>query len=164
MEFFKNTKLKGESIQRTDSTGTVITSLTDYISMNLSKFYEYVDDCDENWFHNIRIEYNKTLEGISNEIYQNPNYWDLIMLVNKKSPFNCLPYDEETIKDMAISKTNRYKESTYGHNLPASDYVRLYDYYLNELSIENDSRFIIKVIKPSFIQEFLQDGYERGVI
>jgi len=160
MNFLKNTLLVGEKYTRTDETGTLITVLEDYSSLNLPNLYEFINQCDKSWFSYIGIGFNDKLERIAHEIYGNAHYWDIIMIINEKSPFDCLPYDDDTIKKMANNKVERYINIT-GNLLPVNSYKRLYNKYLKEIEDENEDRYILKIIKPAFIQEFLQQGYER---
>jgi len=163
MSRMKNTLINGERTTRSDETGTILTSVVEYTSINLSNIYDFMDSIDENWITRTRVGVNDKLERISYQLYGNVSYWDIIMILNKKTPFTCLPFDEDTIKDMAINKVARYKSKVYGANFPTQDYERLYDTYFKELEEDNNSRFIIKVIKPIYIQNFLQLGYEKGI-
>lgn len=164
MSRMKNTILNGNYTERADDeTGTILTSVVDYASINLIKIYEFIDRLDPNWITNSRVGVNDKLERIAYQLYGNASYWDIIMILNKKKPFTCLPYDDDTIKEMAINKVARYKTLNYGSNLPNEDYDRLYNKYFDELESDNNSRFVIKVIKPIYIQNFLQLGYEEGI-
>lgn len=159
--YFKNSILVGDTTERVDQTGTLITVLPDYFSLNLPALYEWFDTLSDDWFTYVRVHFNDTLPRIAYEAYGNATYWDIIMLINDKSPYDCLPYDDDTLKTMATNKAIQYKERVYGNTLDSDSFTRLYDKYLTELESENDGRFIIKIIKPSCIQAFLQAGYEE---
>lgn len=163
MAFYSNTILVGDTLTREDSTGTESAILPDYFSLNLPELYDWIDECDDDWFTYIRVDFNDTLPRLAYEAYGNATYWDIIMLVNQKTPFNCLPFDDDTIKSMATNKASKYKDDVYGNTLDSTSYTNLYNTYLAELEADNDDRFIIKIVKPSYIQEFLQLGYEEGM-
>lgn len=163
MSYLENTILVGDTMTRADSTGSFLTILPDYFSLNLPDIYEWVDSLDTDWFTYVRIDFNDTLPRVAYEAYGNASYWDIIMVINEKTPFDCLPYDDDTIKSMAANRASKYKADVYGTSLDATSYTYLYNKYLAELEADNDDRFIIKIIKPSYIQEFLQLGYEEDM-
>lgn len=163
MSYLKNNILNGELIEKSDDTGTIIANFQNYTTYKLDKLYDFIETCDVNWFTYINVDYNDTLPRLSLEYYNNKDYWDIILLVNKKDTFSCLPFDDDTIKKMAINKVTRYIQNIYGTRLSNFSYNLLYEKFLNELEMDNSTRFIIRIVKPSNIQEFLQYGYEKGI-
>lgn len=136
--------------------------LYDYHSMDLIKINEYIDQLDDNMFDWIQIQNNVTLEKIALDFYGNADYWDLILIINNTKPLFEMPYDFDALSNMVEDKISSYISEVYGNNLPTAVYNIMYEKYQNEMIINNEYYRIIRIIRPSMISQFFQQGYEMG--
>lgn len=136
--------------------------LEDYFSINFKTIYEYVEQCDEDFFDWVQIQNNVTLEKLALDFYGNANYWDVLLVINQKNPLFEMPFDFDSLSTMAEDKIDSYIREIYNNDIPVSIYNIMYEKYKNDLVLLNEEYRIIRIVRPGRIQEFFQKGYEMG--
>lgn len=98
---------------------------------------------DDEWLSNYIVPRDSRLDKIAYNLYENPNMWWVILLVNDiNNPFDWILSDDEI---MELANVLSLSENTY----PLRVYQNLlFDYY-------NDRRNI-KIIKPEYLTNFIQ--------
>ena len=158
--------------------------VSDYTSKDYSKLYDQLEDFPDELFDKMLIQDNDKLERISYELYGNEDYWDILLLINNKSPLFSMSYSNEYILELKNVKlvnfinglsngiygeenidifTDTYLAETSEHAV----YERLQFFNNNiikELELENESYREITYIKPAYFQEFLRLAYDKGLI
>ena len=124
--------------------------------------YEYVEQCDEDFFDWVQIQNNVTLEKLALDFYGNANYWDVLLVINQKNPLFEMPFDFDSLSTMAEDKIDSYIREIYNNDIPVSIYNIMYEKYKNDLVLLNEEYRIIRIVRPGRIQEFFQKGYEMG--
>jgi hypothetical protein len=138
-------------------------SVTDYTSVDHAKIREFVDSLSLNYFDWYQLQNNTNLEKLALDLYGNPDYWDIFIVVNHRNPLFEFPYDYDTLTNMVENKIAEYVDNVYGGELSTESYNALYENYKNELVNDAEKFRIIKIVKPSKIYDFLQKGYEQGL-
>lgn len=136
--------------------------LEDYFSINFKTIYEYVEQCDEDFFDWVQIQNNVTLEKLALDFYGNANYWDVLLVINQKNPLFEMPFDFDSLSTTAEDKIDSYIREIYNNDIPVSIYNIMYEKYKNDLVLLNEEYRIIRIVRPGRIQEFFQKGYEMG--
>lgn len=137
-------------------------SLSDYFSLSLNDIQEYIDSCPKNWFELYRLGNITNLEKVALDIYSDPDYWDIILIVNKRNPLFDLPFEFDVLIERAEKKVMEYADTVYAGALPTDIETTMIDAYLSKFDTDNELFRIINIVKPSKLQEFLQGGYDRG--
>ena len=98
---------------------------------------------EEDWLDDYIIGKDSSLDNLSITLYDNPNYWWVILLVNNfENPFDIILSDKEILELAKLLKDeyNLYPLRVY-QNL-------LFEYYNNRRNI--------KIIKPEYLPNFLK--------
>jgi hypothetical protein len=136
--------------------------LEDYQTLNLIKVFEYVESCNDNLFTWHQLQNNDKLEKVSLDLYNNPDYWDILLVINRRNPLIELPYDTDTLLEFAARKTENYINDVYGKDISQETLEVLTATYEKKF-IEDAEKFrVIRIVKPEKIHDFLQKGYEEG--
>lgn len=156
----------------------------DYTSKDFSKLYDQLEDFPSELFDKMLIQDNDKLERIAYELYGNEDYWDILLLINNKSPLFSMSYDTDYIFNVKNDKLTTFIESLsngiYGEEnidiftdtylaetSEQSQYERLQFFnnnIINELELENESYRELTYVKPAYFQEFLRLAYDKGLI
>lgn len=158
-----STVLIDQYIEVSAEHGETLKLVTDYKSLNIKAIHEFVDRCPEEWFTTAPVYINDKIERVSVGSYNNMNYWDIIMFINKKDPYSLLPVGNDTIIAYAEHKLATYQERVIIGELDQNTKERLLQTFIDEYIADNDERFSIKIIHPLYMQVFLQTAYEEGV-
>jgi len=137
-------------------------SVADYTSKNIGKMREYIKACDSSMFDWYHMTNNDKLERVALEIYGNPDYWDILLMINDRNPLFQFPFDFDTLTSLTTDKMSEYANDVYGTALKAAVYTEMYSKYEKEAVDNNELYRLILIVKPPRIYEFLQDGYEQG--
>lgn len=140
-----------------------IYSISDYTSLDKVKMNDFINSLDSTMFDWYQLQNNSNLEKVALDLYGNPDYWDILVVVNHRNPLFEFPYDYDTLTNMVESDIADYISNVYGKDLTAKSYNALYDNYKNKMVADAEIWRIIKIVKPSKIYEFIQRGYEAGV-
>lgn len=135
----------------------------DYFSMDFNKLSEYIDSCPSSWFDWYQIPNNSKIEKISLDIYGDANYWDILILINHRNPIFDMPYEYDTLYDLAEDRINEYINDVYvNKSLDETAKTIMIEAYKERLVAENELLRVIKIVKPTRLQTFIQGGYEQG--
>jgi hypothetical protein len=135
----------------------------DYFTLNFEKINAYVLSCPKDWFDWYQLQDNDKLEKVSLDIYGDADYWDILLVINKKNALFDMPYDYDTLLNMADYKTANYeKEINKNKKLPDVTRAAMLKAYREKAIADNETFRIIKIVRPSKIQAFIQGGYELG--
>jgi hypothetical protein len=100
-----------------------------------------------------RINGTKRLDQISYELYNTTDYWWILALINEiQDIIFDLPVTDEILRDITSSLVA--EKFTNIVTVEALDY---YDIKLDELTIDNDSKRIIKIIDKSYIGRVISE-------
>lgn len=137
--------------------------ISDYTSMDFVKIKAFVSSLPESMFSWYQIQNNVTIEKIALDLYGNADYWDVLLLINSRSPLFEMPYDFDAISVSTEDKVSAYISEVYGSELPANVYSAMYTAFEEKMTSEVEEYRVIKIVKQERIQEFLQRGYEEGL-
>lgn len=130
--------------------------ISDYRSKDFSKFKEIQKD----QFKSLDVFNNSLIEGISYNIFNNTDYWDLLLLINDKDALFDMVYDFDTIKDIVEESIQSYffnPERIYQGNLN-DEFIEGYRNYLETvLSNQNFFHSKLKVINKNIINKFIEE-------
>jgi len=106
-----------------------------------------------------KIEDDRLLEAISYEIYENTNYWDLLMVLNGMTRMNQLPVNYDVILLKAEQELSGWLDRanlmyTY---LTDEQKEEKYNVLLDKLVEENEKYRSIRYISPTDLSELLAD-------
>lgn len=138
-------------------------NVEDYFTFNVGKIQGFIKDCSNDFFEYYQLNDDDKLERIALELYNNANYWDIVLLINDMDPLFSMVYNYDTISSMAEDKANKYLEDI-GTSVPSSHADYLASKYEAIFNKENDSKRIIKIVKPNRMQDFLQLAREKGCL
>jgi hypothetical protein len=140
-----------------------IYDISDYNSINISKILTYVENSDPSMFDWYQIEDNDKIERISLEIYGNANYWDILTIINKHNPLFEMPFDFDTLSKFATNQIDKFIDKVYKKSLSKLEYDEMYSKLVSKYVANNEMFRVIKIIKPSRMNGFLQDGHNLGI-
>lgn len=154
----KNTILKYDTEELVlDESEQVTYEIPDYFSQKIfiSDLSSSIDGWDD-YLDTYRMADNDKLERVSYELYGTPDYWDIILMLNERSPLFDMPYDFDTLSDETSSFINTYANFIYIDAPLDQDRVdALTEEYVNDSLDENETFRYIQVVKPSRISEFI---------
>lgn len=170
--YLKNSILKYNRIDMGDY------SVPDYGSLNMVAIQQYVNSCDYKWFDWYRMDNNDNLERIALELYGNPDYWDILMVINNKNPFD-VPLDLDAIcstieykiaefeskltKETDTVNTFNTKYGVVSTKLQPKTYLTFYDELEKIESAKSEKNRTMLIVKPTYITDFIKGGYDKGV-
>lgn len=154
----KNTILKYDTEELVlDESEQVTYEIPDYFSQKIfiSDLSSSIDGWDD-YLDTYRMADNDKLERVSYELYGTPDYWDIILMLNERSPLFDMPYDFDTLSNETSSFINTYANFIYIDAPLDQDRVdALTEEYVNDSLDENETFRYIQVVKPSRISEFI---------
>lgn len=156
MAYMKNSVLTYDSIV---SDGY---SHQDYSSRDYTKIHSYVETCTDDLFEWYRMNDNDKMERVSYELYGTTDYWDILIMINDLNPLYGLPYAYD-IQDTAADETvAKYIAAHPESNIPDVHAEYMHAAYEAYYIHENELGRVIRIVKPSKLQEFLRKGREMG--
>lgn len=138
-------------------------NVVDYTSINFFKVREYLDALPPEIFEFYQVDNTDRFERIALELYGNANYWDILMIINKRNPLTGLPFDFDFISNLSEDTILEYEAEIYKKTVPQVERDLMYTEYEKVLFTANEANRIIKIIKPSRLSEFLQNGFDAGI-
>lgn len=156
MQYLKNTILNYDRVIFDNY------SIPDYLSKKLPNILDFIDSLDSNYFSWYQVQDNDKLERISHEIYGNENYWDILLLINRKLPLVNIAHDYDTLYNIAEDMVQDYENSIFNVALPSIEREILLNKFLADLLQKNEEYRIIRIVNPSKMNKFLQLGFEAG--
>lgn len=138
-------------------------AIPDLKSFDVNNIRNLLKSYPEEYYLYIKVEEDSNMEKLSLDIYGDPNYHDILLLLNDMDPIIDMPYDYDTLVDIANKKVEEYKRR-HKVKLTQKDYDRLYEKYESELLKDNVVHGEIMYIKPTYIHEVLNKAYELGLL
>ena len=170
MSYYKNKILNFESKYVRDEQGLTqkegkdkLLKISNYKSLDILKIKKFIKDCPSEWFSYIKVLNNTNIEKIAFDIYGSADFWDLLSLINDRSPLFEMPYDFDVIEKMTEKMVSDYEKYVYKKPLPESSRERLRNKLASKISDNNESLRIIKYIKPVYVYEFLNELNKNGL-
>ncbi|RTH89474.1 hypothetical protein [Campylobacter jejuni] len=148
--------LDNYSFSEANKTEAEVCNVRDYRSMDYSTITKYINDSNT---INVKINANDFIESVSNRLYNDPNLWDLLMLINNKDALSDMPYDNDRIADMADELIANYfnnPEKPYQGNVTEQLITEYREYLIDLLTQKNYQNMIIKALDPSYLGDFLR--------
>jgi len=137
-------------------------NVTMYSRNTIQKIKDFKEVSDINYIDYYTLAENETLEYVAYKIYENENYWDLILAINGEDPLFDMYLSFEAITDLAITKVTSFETKVYNRPLDSITKDYLLALWNKETLDLNDTRRVIKVIKPHRLQDFMRILKEAG--
>ncbi|EAI5067730.1 hypothetical protein BJL57_09000 [Campylobacter jejuni] len=148
--------LDSYSFSEANKTEAEVCNVRDYRSVDYSSITKYINDSNT---INVKINANDFIESVSNRLYNDPNLWDLLMLINNKDALSDMPYDNDRIADMADELIANYfnnPEKPYQGNVTEQLITEYREYLIDLLTQKNYQNMIIKALDPAYLGDFLR--------
>ncbi|HEH4511803.1 TPA: hypothetical protein SG275_001765 [Campylobacter coli] len=148
--------LDNYSFSEANKTEAEVCNVRDYRSVDYSAITKYINDSNT---INVKINTNDFIESVSNRLYNDPNLWDLLMLINNKDALSDMPYDNDRIADMADELIANYfnnPEKPYQGNVTKQLITEYREYLIDLLTQKNYQNMIIKALDPTYLGDFLR--------
>lgn len=148
--------LDSYSFSEANKTESEVCNVRDYRSVDYSSITKYINDSNT---INVKINANDFIESVSNRLYNDPNLWDLLMLINNKDALSDMPYDNDRIADMADELIANYfnnPEKPYQGNVTEQLITEYREYLIDLLTQKNYQNMIIKALDPTYLGDFLR--------
>lgn len=136
----------------------------DYKSIDWNNLTLYLQNIDSSWYGEVTIQPNTNLEKVSLDLYDDANYWDVIMLVNGMSPLMDIPFEFDVISDTTQEKLDNYENNILKRTIPEDLRLQLYQQYEDEMISENNSMLTLKYILKDRLYDFILGLYDIGII
>lgn len=137
--------------------------VSDYFSKSINIwdiFYEL-----EEYLSVYKMDNCDKLERVSYELYGTTDYWDVLLLINDRTPLFDMPYNFETLSDTALASVNHYKNYIYD-NAPLNQ-TRVEEFY-NELMVDTQNKNelfrYIYVVKQANINDVVSLLKQKGFL
>ena len=140
-----------------------ILNINDYKSIDWNTLKLYNENIDSSWFSEITILPNTNIEKVSLDVYEDENYWDVILLVNDMSPLIDTPFDFDVISDTVQDKLDNYENNVLKRTIPDDLRQQLYQQYEDEMIQENNSMLTLKYIKKERLYDYIVGLYDIGL-
>jgi len=138
-------------------------NVADYTSLNFTKVQSYVASLPTSMTDWYQVENDDKFERIALELYGSANYWDILLVINHRNPLTGLPFNFDTLSNLAEDNIAEYEVSYSGLTVPDAEHVIMYNKYETDFIAQSELNRVIKIIKPSQMNQFLQDGYDQGI-
>jgi len=138
-------------------------NVANYTSVDYVAIHKYTAGLPSSMFDMYQVNDNDKWERIAHELYNNADYWDVLLVVNKRNPLTGLPLDFDAVSIMSDDKAVAYETNTYKEALPNNIFDLMYAEYNKHLTIQNDLNKVIRIVKPTMMSSFLQGGFDAGL-
>jgi hypothetical protein len=139
-------------------------SVTDYSSINKDLIMSYIKSYDSKYFGFKILQEGQTLEKISYDLYNTPDYWDLLLLVNEYNPLFDTTFTFDTLTEISEDKVAELDNRLFNDSLPVAIKSALKKNYYKKYSQKNEINRVLKYIKHEHINEFLREGFAKGYL
>jgi len=138
-------------------------AISDYKTIDLTVVYDYMQKLPADTFDWYQVQDDDKWERISLELYQNANYWDILLVLNQRDTLTGLPFRYDIVAQLAEDSIVEYQSLVYHTPLPTAEHDAMLG-YIEPIAVEkNEATRVIKIINPSSMNRFLQDGYDLGI-
>lgn len=170
MNYYKNKILNFEPKYVKDEQGLTqkegkdkLLKISNYKSLDILKIKQFVKDCPSEWFAYVKVLNNTNIEKLSFDIYGSADFWDLLAIINDRSPLFEMPYDFDVIEKMTDKMVSDYEKYVYKKPLSDSAKERLRNKLASKIADNNENLRIVKYIKPTYVYEFLNELNKSGL-
>jgi len=113
----------------------------------------------ENYIKLMRLEDNKLLEAISYELYEDTNYWDLLLLLNNMDSMFSLPVDFDLLHSKGEKELEKWVlfASTLNYNITSEVKSKKFGEIMKVLVEKNEKHRIFKYVSISDLSLVLSD-------
>ena len=167
--YFTNSIINFDEAEYTDDLGVsnidgAKTTLIarDYHSVDFCKITEFLDACPSEWFKWTKIYNNTTLEKLSQDLYDSPNYWDVLLVVNRRMPLFEFPYDYDIVELIVDDMLDKYLNNVYKREMSTASQERLREVFLKRVTEDNEVSRYIRYVIPQNLYDFILAGREYG--
>jgi len=126
----------------------------DYTSRNFKQILDLPELSDSKWVEYIELYDNQTIEQISFLVYDNTNFWDILLIINNIDPLFDMSYDYDILNQISINKVNEYLAG-YSGAYKQDTFDRLKSIVLAEETNMNETHRKFKIIKKEKLYDFL---------
>jgi len=116
---------------------------------------------DKAYVTEITLEDNQTIEAVSYILYNNEDYWDILLAINGISPLFDMTYDFDVVADSSLSFTNEYIQN-FGLSFSELTKTRLQEEFKEKFLSKNEENRLFKVIKPNRMNDFIKILRDNG--
>lgn len=135
----------------------------DFNSLNIRKIRALMSVIPDSWIGYTKIQNNTNVEKLANDIYGNPDFWDILVILNNRNPLFEWPYDFDVIEHMTDSMITKYEKYVYKKKMSDSSKEKLRKQLYDKISEQNEQFRYIRYIFPENIYEFISLGKKYGV-
>lgn len=136
-------------------------------SIEVSDYFSLELDNIRSLYHNpslleyIKLQFNDLIENIAYKLYNDPKYYDILMLLNQRDMLFDMVYTFDTIKDIVEEETNNYFNDYQGKTSP--EFLQSYKKYkLEEYEKNNEKLNTLLVLKKDVLPEIIRN-YIYGI-
>lgn len=130
-------------------------TVEDYTSKDFRKIYNMPETKSTDWVEYITLNDGQTIEQVSQILYDNPDYWDILMLINGRDPLFDMPYNFDVLSNLAEAQISKYALE-YSGVYKQETFNQLAVEKLAQLENRNEELRTLKVVKPSKINDFIK--------
>jgi len=137
--------------------------VSDYRSINISNIQAYIQNLPNNMTDWFSVDDDDKWERLSLQLYGIADYWDILLVLNQRQTLDGLPFNFDVLSNLADTKVLTYINTVYGKTLPTAEHNLMYNKFEQERTTTNEQKRIIKIIKISQMNKFLQDAHNLGI-
>lgn len=139
--------------------------LEDYTSKKYYNIHFMEELSDDAYVDYYQLQNDEKIETVSYKLYNSPDYWDMLLLINNMSPLFDMTYNYDLTADCSEDFVNTYANDVYVTGDLTEEYIaQLKVVELERHLICMEEKRTIKVIRPSSLQSFLKKAREKGYI
>lgn len=139
-------------------------NVVDFTRNNIYKIKDLPQLNDLNYVEFIQMAENETYEYLAYKLYNNEDYWDLILAINGFDPLFDMYFSFEVVGDLAADKLKSYEDDVIKRTVIDNARTCLLNNWENEIKTKNDSKMMIKIIRPNRMQDFIRILKDNGLI
>lgn len=129
----------------------------DYKDFDFSRFNEYLNDSEA--FDYVKLNVDNLIEYASYKIYETPDYWDLLCMINKREALYSTPVNNDVLNDITDEILSSYffnPERPYQGPI-TDDLIKFYrEKLFNKLNDKNFENMTYKYLKKTYLSDFLR--------
>ena len=129
--------------------------VSDYTSRNFRPIALMPEVSDSAWIDYIVLDDDQKAEQISQVLYDSPDYWDILMLINNRDPLFDMVYRYDVLDLVANDMIARYA-ADYSGIYKQETFDDLAARALSQLQDEADVLRTFKIIRPEKISDFVK--------
>lgn len=127
----------------------------DYTSKNFKNILSLPELNSTVYIDYIELDENQTMEQVSYALYDTPDYWDILILINNRDPLFDMVYNFDIVDNISSSRILEYLKN-YSGTYKTNTVDNLKKITLQDLENKNDNLRTLKVIKPDKMFDFIK--------